>query len=77
LFDEEEAGGVIAWVSYPSLFDIGAYGSDGDGRPECSLNADPGLEALCELDGEGTDETKRVPTTCLNVVRDRVLWPGL
>jgi hypothetical protein len=44
--------------------------SPGDGRPDCSLDMDPGLETLCgggdvDVDVVGNGETNREPMACL------------
>lgn len=59
-----EAGGVDPVASMASwLFD---GGSEGDGRPDCSLNRPPGLDACCvEFEVAGNGDTNRVPGTCL------------
>ena len=53
----------VLWLSDA----MGLPCSDGDGRPDCILVTEPGLDSLCcELEGGGeVGETNRVPQTCL------------
>jgi hypothetical protein len=54
-----------------SVLDRAPGCSPGDGRPDCSLDMDPGLETLCgggdvDVDVVGNGETNREPMACLD-----------